>query len=412
MPIKTVAVFFGGRSPEHDVSVVSGLQILDAIDRTLYNPFPVYVSPTGEWYVGDALLQRGNYLLTPEILKNLTQVNLDSIQPFGGRLVEAQRSFLGTPKTYSFDIALPIFHGLSGEDGSFQGMMEFLNIPYGGMRAKACGIFMDKVTTKRALKGLGVAQLPFMTLDRPKEGLLVSEEMLKEALSEIGYPCCLKPANLGSSIGVGKADTLEEARSILASIFKQDHKAIIEPFLAKRDEYNVAVRKTKDGITVTSAIERPKSSEELLDFKEKYLSNSGTKGSKMPGNHNGKLGTKSGGPISEGMLSLTREINPILVPAVREKIEDWAKIAYDVFDACGAPRIDFMVDKKTNQVWFNELNPIPGSYGYFLWEASTTEPLLFTDFLTELLEEGFREHALRRLPKDPVPEEARLLKRP
>ncbi len=401
---KRVAVIIGGRSPEHDVSVVSGLQMLQSIDSSVYEPFPVYIAQDGTWYIGDALWQRENYIPKGETLKGLTEVQLDlSAKEEGGVLRPVKTGFLNRVKDTKFDIALPVFHGHIGEDGAMQGLLELANIPYAGMRAKACSLFMDKDTTKKAVEGLGVPQLPYATVKRPKEGLLVDKATLEQNLSFLKPPYCVKPAHLGSSIGVGKATSVEEAREVLARIFKLDDKAIIEPFVENLVEYNVSVRTKSDGSIVTSAIERPKTDKELLDFKEKYMSGGG--GSK-------KLGGQkvSEGPISEGMLSLTRDLNPELKDDDDQKIRDYASTLFTSFDAAGAPRIDFISNGKTGEIWFNELNPIPGSYGYFLWEASK-ENLLLTDFLTELIEEGLTLYERKSLPEELVPEEARLLSR-
>lgn len=402
---KRIAVVFGGQAPEHDVSVVSGLQMLQSIDSSLYDPFPVYIAQNGTWYVGEALWERDNYIPKGAVLDSLTAVQLDCAGTENGGILRPVKSGLfKKEKDITFDVALPVFHGNIGEDGAFQGMMELANVPYAGMRAKACSIYMDKDTTKKAVSGLSVPQLPYATIMRPREGLLVNASELENHLSSIGFPCCVKPAHLGSSIGVGKANNVNEARAILADLFKLDDKAIIEPFVENLVEYNVAVRAKSDGSITTSAIERPKTDKELLDFKEKYMSGSGGGGKKLGGK---KVST---GPISEGMLSLTRELNPDITAEDDSKIRGYAETLFTAFDPAGAPRIDFISNGKTGEIWFNELNPIPGSYGYFLWEAAA-EDLLLTDFLTELIEEAITLHGQKSLPEGLVPKEARLLNR-
>lgn len=398
---KRVAVFLGGRSPEHDVSVVSGLQVFQAIDTSKYDPFIVYITPNGEWYVGDALKERDNYIFTEEKLRMLTKVFLDLSATGKGILKPESGGFFSKAKDIEFDVALPIFHGLIGEDGSFQGLMQLANIPYAGMRAVSCNVFMDKDTTKKALSGLDIPQLPCVAIERPEGSLLVDEGDLKKLLEGFEFPCCVKPSHLGSSIGVGKAESLEDVRSILANIFKLDTKAIIEPFVENLVEYNVAVRRNREGVVETSSIERPKTDKELLDFKEKYMSGSG-------GKKTG--GQKTSGNLSEGMLSLTREINPEIAEADATKILQIASKLFEAYDVGGAPRIDFISNGKTGEIWFNELNPIPGSYAYFLWEAAE-QNLLFTDFLSDLIEESFYFHDRLQIPHDPVPKDAQLLKR-
>lgn len=402
---KKIAVFFGGRSPEHDVSVISGLQALQAIDVARYDAFPVYIAPDGAWYVGDALRKRENYLLQGEALNSVTEVTLDVHGARYGRLIPKDVPFFGRPEAITFDAALPVFHGLYGEDGNLQGVFELANIPYAGMRTKASAILMDKVTTKYFLQAQDIPTLPFAKIKRPAQGYLVPEEELQALLKPVGFPCILKPAHLGSSIGVAKVNSAEEAKACLPAIFEFDDAAIAEPFVENLVEYNVSVSRNATGEIITSAIERPKTTEELLDFKQKYMSGGDDKGGdKLGGQKN------SDAAVSEGMLSLTRDINPDIDADMDVKIRELAVRMFDAIDGTGAPRIDFIGNAKTGEIWMNEVNPCPGSLGYFLWEAAQ-DPILFTDLLSILIEEAFAENTARILPRDPVPEDARLLKR-
>ncbi len=400
--LKKIAVFFGGRSPEHDVSIVTGLQILHAIDSSRYEAFPVYVTPEGIWLVGDVLRQRGNYFLRPEHKAQTRAVRLDLQPAQGGRLWPEKKSLFGKGEPLYFDIALPCFHGLYGEDGNFQGIMEFAGIPYAGMRTLAASVLMDKAATKKILEAIGVPVLPYAVIHRPDTGYMIPEEILKTLMGPVTFPCIVKPCHLGSSIGVAKAHTLAELRACLPAIFQYDDSAIIEPFVEHLVEYNIAVTKAF-GETRTSAIERPKGTDELLDFKQKYLSGGGTKS-------NQKGGSKTSAPPSEGMLSLTREIHPNLDPAMERNIRDWAIRMFTALNGTGAPRIDFIGNRETGDIWLNEVNPWPGSIGYFLWEAAKPS-VLFTEFLNALLDEALLCHRGRALPKDPVPVDARLFER-
>ncbi|MCK5284459.1 MAG: D-alanine--D-alanine ligase [Alphaproteobacteria bacterium] len=404
MEKKRIAVFFGGRSPEHDVSVISGLQVLQALDQTKYEAFPVYITTDGKWLVGDILRDRANYLLDKNAYKKVTEVTLDvTFQDNVGKkgaLLAKKSMFFSSLKVEEFDVAIPVFHGLYGEDGNIQGLFELAGIPYTGMRTMASSILMDKVVTKHMLRSLGIPYLPYAKLKRPDEGYLIPKDKLSSMLrdSNIDFPCIIKPSHLGSSIGVAKVDNIDELGACLPAIFEMDDSAIIEPFVQNLVEYNVAVSKIS-GDVETSAIERPKAVDELLDFKQKYLS----------GGDN-KTGTKNSETISEGMLSLTRELNPKLEKAMEEQIITCSKILFEAIDGSGAPRIDYIGDFKTGDIWLNEVNPCPGSFGYFLWEAAE-EPLLFSDFLSGLIEEALFERQKRKLLKDPVPAEARLLRR-
>lgn len=402
---KKVAVFFGGRSPEHDVSVVSSLQALSAFDRSLYEPFPVYITPDGRWLIGEPLRNRANYMIKGDALKQCTEVTLDmNASHKGGRLIPVKSPLIGQAKPVSFDIAFLGFHGLYGEDGNIQGMFELANIPYTGARILSSAVFMNKIATKRFLNDLDIPCLPYAVIKRPEEGYMLPEKNIKAATKHLKFPCILKPVNLGSSIGVAKVNTAEDINACLPAIFEFDDAAMLEPFVENLVEYNVAVSRIHGKIQ-TSAIERPKSTDELLDFKQKYLSGGDNKTGTKTG------GTKTGETISEGMLSLTRELNPKLPKKTEEQIREWSARLFEAIDGTGAPRIDYIGNNKSGEIWFNEVNPIPGSFGYFLWEASKDNPVLFTELITGLCEEAVKCSVKRSLPRDPVPVDARLLKR-
>jgi len=399
---QVIAVFFGGRSPEHDVSIVTGLQAADALDPELYEIVPVYISARGEMLTGQDLLSRESYIPGPGARANLTAVHLDLTPGDRGRLLSTGGSLFQRAKTIEFDTALLAFHGLYGEDGRLQGALEMADIAYTGMRAFASTILMDKVATKRLLSDTDVALLPFREIKRPAQGLLLTSEELEAQIgSGFGFPCIIKPSHLGSSIGVARVNDLDELAAVLPGIFKYDSAAIIEPFVENMVEYNLAVARI-DGKLRASAIEKPKRAEELLDFKQKYLSGGGKDGgSKSPG----------GGRASEGMLSLTRELNPELPAELEARLRGWACTAYEHVSGTGAPRFDFIGNEVTGEFWLNEVNPCPGSFGYFLWEAAD-QPMLFPDLLEHLINEAAECRAAGELPDDPTPEDARLFPRP
>ncbi len=407
MSKKTIAVFFGGRSPEHDVSIVTALQAMSALDRSLYDVVAVYLATDGRWWTGEKLMERSFYLPGEAELAALQQVTLDMNANGRPALIAANTSLLSRAMfsrqagRIEFDVAVPSFHGLVGEDGQIQGAFEAAGVPYTGMRTLASAVLMDKVATKRMLAGAGIPLLDYREIVRPKEGLLIATAELEAVIGEMAGPWCVKPSHLGSSIGVAKVATVEELAEVLPSIFRYDVSAILEPFVENMVEYNVAVSRMTGELT-TSAIERPKRSDELLNFKEKYLSGGGSKsGSKADG--------KVPGQISEGMLSLTRELNPNIA-ALDAQIRSWAGTAFEQVGGTGAPRIDFIGNEETGELWLNEVNPCPGSFGYFLWEAAR-EPMLFSEMLDHLIAEALAQHVRGRLPHDPTPADARLFDR-
>lgn len=400
-----VAVFFGGRSPEHDVSIVTGLQAMEALDQDRFAPFPVYVALDGRWLTGEELRRRSTYaqkLPGENSSKTFESVSLDVFPNVDGRgrLLPLKQGMFSKPKPIEFDVALLAFHGLFGEDGRMQGLLELSNIPYTGMRTLASSVLMDKAATKRILSNTGISMLPDAVLARPANGLLPGSEEIESKLAHLNYPLIVKPAHLGSSIGVARAVNLEDVRGALSTIFRLDTHAIVEPFVENLVEYNVAVRRTSKGEALTSAIERPKGQGELLDFKDKY----------MRGGSKSKSGGKQPGAISQGMLSLTREIHPPLDGVLEQTLRHWATQCYDIVYGTGAPRIDFLCNSKTGELWLNEVNPCPGSFGYFLWEAAQ-QPLLFSELLSALIDEATAAHRLLQLPPDPTHPEARLFPR-
>ncbi|MEJ2116751.1 MAG: D-alanine--D-alanine ligase, partial [Alphaproteobacteria bacterium] len=342
-----VAVFFGGRSPEHDVSIVTGLQAMEALDQQVYESFPVYIAAGGEWWVGEHLRDRANYIPSEQMLKSLDAVTLDvGANPDGvGRLISKRGGgLLGKRKAVEFDVALLAFHGLAGEDGRLQGLFDVANVPYTGMRTMASAVFMDKAATKRLLAKSDIPLLPDVIIDRPVSGLIPAKESLEAAIAGLEFPFIVKPLHLGSSIGVARATNIEELRASLGAIFRLDTQAIVEPFVENLVEYNVAVSRF-DGEAATSAIERPKRVEELLDFRTKYMSEDGKSGSKTPGQS------------SQGMLSLTRDINPDIPAEMEANIREWAMKCFKAAGGTGAPRNDFLSNAETGQVWLNEVNP-------------------------------------------------------
>lgn len=393
-----IAVIFGGRSPEHDISVITGLQVLQAVDSDRYEAFPVYVTALGEWLVGELLAERSNYLPDVNLRQHLGSVIPDVTARGKGALIPRDRRLFRQSSPVMFDVALLAFHGTTGEDGQVQGLFETADIPYTGMRTLASAVLMDKAATKRMLHGSDIPMLSQVLLRKPKHGLIIERGILHALVRGAPFPAVIKPNHLGSSIGVARVSDIDELMAVLPQIFKLDTAAVLEPFVNNLTEYNVSVCNINDGLR-TSAIERPKSTAELLDFRQKYLPTGG------------KVATKIPGQSSQGMLSLTREINPSLPPEQEKKIRKWAEQAFLAVDGTGAPRIDFLGDAKTGEIWLNEVNPCPGSFGFFLWEAAE-KPMLFTELITHLIEEAIEQHRMRQLPSDPTPEEARLFKRP
>ncbi|MEO1306078.1 MAG: D-alanine--D-alanine ligase [Pseudomonadota bacterium] len=380
--LKTV-VIFGGASSEHDVSVVSAHQLMDAVDVRKIEVLPVYTDFANRFWMGASLRDIATYRPRPPLGQQVTFRWGDN-----GPMICA---IDGTP-IETVDCVLPVFHGTFGEDGRIQAYFELLGIPVTGLSASSTSIAMRKDVTKALVKAAGVNVLPHVTVDH--ERVHRPNEVISEVKEQFGFPVIVKPANLGSSVGVGLAKSDNKALwPLVEYVLKKDTLALIEPQVQNLVEYNIAMI-AKDGAIKFSAIERPKSGAELLDFREKYLSaDGGTKGSFKP---------------SEGMLSLTRDINPDIPDELKARIYDYAAKTFTALGKRGAPRIDFMCNSETGELWFNEINAIPGSYGFFLWEAAA-EPMLFPELVKHLVDEATGDTI--KTFEDPVPQDARLLQR-
>lgn len=397
---KTVAVFFGGPSCEHDVSVLTGLQALEALDTTKYDSFPVYVALDGRWYVGDALRDRKNYIPSPAIIQQLDAVSLPlGTAQVGGRPKLVSSKPLGflsrTVAEYPFDIALPAFHGTNGEDGAFQGVLRWLGVPFVGCDVLPASVFMDKRVSKYIFQVLNLPHLPYLSLNRGD-----SLDNLEAKLTILNFPLCVKPCNLGSSVGVSKANNVEELKSAILKVFAMDRKVMIEPYVDRLVEYNVAVSRAF-GETRISAIERPLRKDEVLNFKDKYLSGGGA--NKFGG------GNKLMGSDNAGMHTAVRVLNPEELGDTRLKaMEHAAKSLADSMDLTGTIRIDFLAQEHTNDIWVNELNTFPGSMSYFLWEAAEKK-VRFPDLLNYLIDEA--THRMTLGVFDPVQAGSAIFKR-
>ncbi len=380
-----IAVIFGGPSQEHDVSVVTASQLMDAVDSRNFEVLPVYVDFENRFLTGPELRDITRFRPRPPGLRPITFLWSDA----------GPACRIGNAEPLRVDCVLPVFHGPFGEDGRIQGYFETIGIPVTGFSSINSAIAMRKDATKALVKTVGVNVLSHVSVSRDTAGLTETHHQIED---EIGYPAIVKPCHLGSSIGVGVANNASELTAAIEHVLALDSIALVEPRVNNLVEYNVALRKGADGTVHLSAIETPKSVTDLLDFREKYLasedgSSGGAKGDFLP---------------SQGMLSLTRDINPQLPPEFQDKLYQYARSAFQILGNRGAPRIDFLSDAETGELWFNEINPIPGSYGFFLWEAAS-EPLLFPELITHLVQEA-QLTSLKSFD-DPVPEGARLLPR-
>lgn len=381
-----VAVILGGPSSEHDVSVLTGLEIVEALNPTKYEAFPVYVSLEGQWWVGDALRERANYLPDAATKRRLTRVSLNvGASLDSGRWILREvggGGLLSKPKTFAFDCVIPALHGTWGEDGTLQGVLAAENIPYAGGDVGAMALTINKMWTLGAAQAAGLPTPPTMFVSKQDD----LDDKLDSWRGD--YPVFIKPNYLGSSIGARVAKTPEDARAALAEVFRLDYAALVQRCIPNLVEYNVAVRRRADGTVVTSAIERPLRKDESYTFKDKYLS--------------GDMASKLSGGSNPGLVNATRVLNPSELDDGRAtQLRAWAVALFEALDLAGAPRLDFLCNEQTGEIWFNEVNPLPGSFGYFLWEAATPR-VGYSELLDDMLTEARQRSRSRSRVIDPV----------
>ena len=347
--MKNVAVFFGGKSCEHDVSVITGVLTLNSIDKDLYNPVPIYVTKEGEWLYGEDLFDVAFYKLNDfKKLKKVTFISGEtSLYQKGKRL----------KKLFSIYSAINCMHGLNGEDGTLSGLLKSLGIALVGSGQFSSSASMDKEFTKIVLKGLKVNCLPSETLLK-SEFLNDRENSLLKIEKAISYPVIIKPANLGSSIGISTAFSKPELISSLKTAFLYDQKVIVEPYLSDFSEYNCAVYKCDQKVTL-SDIEKPSKSDKILTFDDKYQNYSG---------------------LAE------REFPAKIPKALETKILKTTEKVYTKCGFSGIIRIDYVYHD--NNLYLNEINTVPGSMAYYLFCSSLKD---FTVILSKLIEESVKE---------------------
>ncbi len=342
MSQKNVLIFFGGKSAEHEVSIITGLQVVENIDRDKFNPHIIYIHKNGLFDYKGQLTSRKDF--QTKMTKNVI---------FGsdkdGGFIE-HKNTLGRNKVY-IDAAYLALHGGTGEDGTMQGFLQALGIPHTSPSHESSIIAMNKCFTKLLLHS---DNLPTLTSDSIKRSDLNEiDKKIQDLVDTLSLPLIVKPAHLGSSIGIEVAHTRIDLEKAIRSALLIDDSALIEPYIESFTEYNISIRSDGDFIQ-TSPIEKPLSDGEILSFDDKYNSENG--------------GKKT---AAKGMASLIREIPADISNDISDLIKKKAIQAYKTVGAKGVVRIDFMIDhKKPSEPFITEINAIPGSMSFYLWEAS------------------------------------------
>ena len=365
-----LAVLFGGKSVEHEISIISALQAIGNFDKEKYEVIPIYITKNNEFFFGSELGDIEEYRDIPALLKKCTQVSFVTkrsktfIVPFLKKLAHRRKHL------FLVDVAFPIVHGTNAEDGVLQGYLKMLDLPFVGCDVLSSAVCMDKFSTRVLLKYAGFPVLDCLrfTLEDNKD----HDKIMKIVEKEFDYPVVIKPVNLGSSVGIGIVKNASEFEDSISTAFSFSDKIIVEPAIVNLREINCSVIGDLED-AVASECEEPYANDEILSYSDKYL-----RGSKQNG--------------SKGMANLKRKIPADISSETKSEIQRTAIDAFKFLDCNGVSRIDFLLDSKTNEFWINEINTIPGSLSFYLWEHTGIN---YKDLLDKLV-----TLALKRQRKD------------
>lgn len=369
-----LGVIYGGPSVEHEIAIISAVQAMAAADESKYQVVPIYISKEGLWYSGEELKDMSAYADLSGLKSRLKRVYMKADRG-EHKLIAKGKGFFAKDEEIALDVMLPVMHGAHGEDGCLQGFLEMLNIPYAGPGVLAAAVGMDKIMMKNVLAANGLSVLPgvWFTAD---EWYAERDERLAEAEEKLGYPMIVKPANLGSSVGISRAGDRAELIAALNEAAGFSGRLLLEPCLDERREINCSVL-GYGAKSRASVCEEPLTDNAFLTYQDKYLSGGDSaKGGKQGG---AKLGTKTG--AKAGMGSSKRQVPADLPENVAAEIQNMSRRAFVALDGCGVARVDVLIDKRDDRVYINEINTIPGSLSFYLWQACGVDFALLIDEL-------------------------------
>lgn len=362
----TVGVVFGGRSVEHDVSIVTANQIMRAFDPALYDVVPIYISRDGRWYTGTPLLDLKNYQKN-EITsyKGVAQVVLSPAVQHHGLIVNPVPGRFSRSEVMRLDVVFPAVHGTHGEDGTLQGLLELADIPYVGCGVLASAIANDKITAKTLLAQHGIPVVEGLSFSRA-DWLNDPDAIITRIGQDLTLPVFVKPATTGSSIGISRVSDSALLRAAIDIAVHFDRRVIVEQAVVGCVEVNCAVLGSGTDLRA-SVLEQPVSWEAFLTYDEKYLRG------------------------SEGMKSAERIIPAPLDPTLAAQIQNYALRAFRAIDGRGTARVDFLVKPASGEIWLNEINTMPGSLAFYLWQESGIKPTELVHRLVALAREAYAE---------------------
>ena len=345
---KHIGVIFGSRSCEREVAIISAVQLMRHADREKYDVIPVYIDENGNWYTGETLTDINAFRPFRPESNGVVKVFPDLSSGSGALLtIRKGNGLFGREKidmVARIDVYVVVMHGLNGEDGTLQGLLELANVPYTSTGVAGSALGMDKIMMKQFFRGADLPVLPGLWFTR-SEFEQDREAVTGRVEAEIGFPVFVKPANLGSSIGVSRADDQETLKDSLELAFEYDRRVLVEKGLDKPIELNCSVAGYDQHIEA-SPIEMPINNDEFLDFRDKYLSSGGSK----------------------GMASLHRILPAPIEEELKNSIQEMSREIFRMLDCKGVVRIDYMFDRNEEKLYITEINTIPGSLAFYLWE--------------------------------------------
>jgi D-alanine-D-alanine ligase len=359
-----VGLIFGGKSGEHEVSLASAQSVVRAIDQNKYEVVLIGISKAGQWIVGGSALKQLAAVSPTPLLGPGVETRLDADTTETASTGELMPGARATPSPLnSIDVAFPLVHGPHGEDGTLQGLLELADIPYVGAGVAASAVGMDKALMKALFRANNLPTVDWMVVLR-SEWASKPEETIRSIETTFGYPCFIKPANLGSSVGITKARNWDELAQALATAAQYDRKLLAERAVVGR-EIECSVLGNDDPIASLPGEILPK--REFYDYVAKYENESGTE------------------------LVVPADLSPELTRGVQEL----AVRAFKAIDGSGLARVDFFVERASNQILLNEINTIPGfttvSMYPRMWEKTGLSYQALIDRLIQLALERYAD---------------------
>lgn len=354
-----VAVFFGGESCEHDISIITGLQLISKINEYLYNVIPIYIQKNGEWITGNNLKDLDNF---PDNLGKTKSVGVIAGLP---TLFERRKSRM--KKLVDVDVAILCLHGINGEDGSLASIMQLSKIPYSSCNLLSSAICMDKVLFNDVCIGLGVDRVPAVSV--LKENFKNDNKSILEKINNLGLPVIIKPSRQGSSIGIKICKNIDSLYDDLNYCFDYDNRLLVEKYVDIKKEVNIACFFNKNDM-LFSKTEEPIRNAEILDFNSKYT-------------------------VSASGMERMKRISPANIEErMSDKIKEIAQFLYKELDMFGVVRFDFIIDKDNN-LFINEVNSIPGSMANYLFGDDYPYTRLIEDLISNALIRKEREGEMK-----------------